>query len=47
LLNDKEFINKNSDFVSRKYPLFNIYVQTKKEEKNDIFFNELILKDIA
>ena len=47
LLNDKKFISENSDFVSRKYPLFDLEVKTNNASYENIFFNELILKDIA
>jgi NAD kinase len=45
-LNDKDFINKKSEFVKREYPLLDLKVKTKEESFKDIAFNEVVVKDI-
>jgi len=47
LLNDKDYIDWESEFISRDYPL----IKTKVEKENwkkieDIAFNEIVIKDI-
>lgn len=45
LLNDKEFINKRSEFVQREYPLMDIKVKIEDKKIKDIAFNEFVIKD--
>ena len=47
LLNDKEYIKKSSEFVTREYPLLDLKIKTENEILKDIAFNEVVLKDIA
>ena len=46
LLNDKNFIKKTSEFVTREYPLLDLKVKTEDKIFKDIAFNEVVLKDI-
>jgi NAD+ kinase len=45
LLNDKKFIWKNTDFITRKYPLIACRVKTNTEEIKWIAFNEIVIKE--
>ena len=45
LLNDKDYIDKNSQFVKREYPIMKVKVETKEEIVENIAFNEFGIKD--
>ena len=46
LLNDKEFVNENSEFETKEYPLIDLRVKTENDVFTDVAFNEVVLKDI-
>lgn len=45
LLNDKDYISKNSEFISREYPLINCKVKTQDKVFKNIAFNEVVVKE--
>ena len=45
LLNDKNYISKSSEFISREYPLINCKVKTKNKIFKNIAFNEVVIKE--
>jgi len=47
LLNNKNFVNKKSEFIEREYPLIDIKVESENKKFNDVAFNEIIVKDRA
>lgn len=45
LLNDKDYISENSEFISRVYPLIDCKVKTEDKKFKSIAFNEIVVKE--